>query len=134
MLRECLKHKEDPMNSAAENKQFVVEYLQALSGQAKTSALVSQFVSDVSLQEHIRQAEEAFPSYELVVEEMIAERDLVAVRGQFRGFHRGTFAGMAPTGRRAATGLMIIYRIAGRRIVEHWMQFDASALVAQLAA
>jgi predicted ester cyclase len=28
---------------------------------------------------------------------------------------------------------MIFYRIEGRRIVEHWMQFDAAGLVAQLS-
>ena len=63
---------------------------------------------------------------------MIAERDLVAVRGTFRGVHRGAFAGIDATGRQVSAGLMIIYRVKGDRIVEHWMQFDGAALVAQL--
>ena len=120
------------MNSPSENKQFVAQYLQALSGKAKTPELVARFVSDPVLVEHIHQAEAGFPSYEIVADDLIAERDLVAVRGTFRGVHRGAFAGIGATGCEVSAGLMIIYRIADDRIVEHWMQFDTAALMAQL--
>jgi predicted ester cyclase len=120
------------MSSTSENKQFVAQYLEALSGKAKTPELVARFVSDPALVEHIHQAEAGFPSYEIVADDLIAERDLVAVRGTFRGVHRGPFAGIDATGREVSAGLMIIYRIAGDRIAEHWMQFDAAALMAQL--
>ena len=120
------------MNSTIENKQFVERYLQALSGKAKTPELVDRFVSDRALAEHIHQAEEGFPSYEIVADELVAERDLVVLRGTFRGVHRGAFAGINATGRSVAAGLMIIYRIEGDRIVEHWMQFDGAALMTQL--
>ena len=120
------------MNLSSENKRFVTRYLEALSGKAKPAELVSRFVSDRALAEHIQQVEEAFPSYEIVVEDMLAENDRVAVRGTFRGAHRGTFAGIAPTGRSVSAGLMIIYRIVNDRIVEHWMQFDGATLMAQL--
>ena len=120
------------MNSTTDNKQFVAQYLQALSGNAKTPELVARYVSDHALAEHIQQAEAGFPSYEIVVDELIAERDLVAVRGTFRGVHRGAFARIDATGRRVSAGLMIIYRVKGDRIVEHWMQFDAAALMTQL--
>ena len=120
------------MNSTTENKQFVERYLQALSGKAKTPELVARFVSDRALAEHIHQAEEGFPSYEIVADELIAERDLVVLRGTFRGVHRGAFAGINATGRSVSAGLMIIYRIEGDRIVEHWMQFDAAGLMTQL--
>ena len=121
------------MNSTSDNKQFVAQYLQALSGNVKTSQLVARFVSDPALAEHIHQAEAGFPSYEVVVDEMIAERDLVAVRGTFRGVHRGAFAGIDATGRQVSAGLMITYRVKDDRIVEHWMQFDGAALMAQLS-
>jgi predicted ester cyclase len=120
------------MNSTSDNKQFVAQYLRALSGNVKTPQLVARFVSDPALAEHIQQAEAGFPSYEIDVDEMIAERDLVAVRGTFRGVHRGAFAGIDATGRQVSAGLMIIYRVEGDRIVEHWMQFDGAALMAQL--
>ena len=118
--------------SASENKQFIGRYLQALSGQAKTPELVARFVSDASLAEHIRQVEAAFPAYELVAEELIAERNLVAMRGTFQGVHGGSFAGIPATGRPVSAELMIIYRFEGDRIAEHWLQFDMPALMAQL--
>lgn len=120
------------MKQAPESKQLVVRYLEALSGRSKPAELVAQFVSDPALAEHIRSAEESFPEYEIVAEEIIAERDLVALRGVFRGVHRGPFAGIPPTGRAVAAPLMIMYRVDGERIVQHWMQFDGAAVAAQL--
>jgi predicted ester cyclase len=120
------------MNQAPESKQLVVRYLEALSGRSKPAELVAKFVSDPALAAHIRDAEEAFPEYEIVAEEMIAERDLVALRGVFRGVQRGPFAGIPPTGRAVSAPLMIMYRVDEERIVQHWMQFDAASIVAQL--
>ncbi len=48
---------------AVDNLQVIREYVVALSGQAKTEAIVSRFVIDPALKEHIRQAEAAFPLY-----------------------------------------------------------------------
>jgi predicted ester cyclase len=118
-----------------ESKQFIGTALQALSGQAKTADLGARFVTDPCLREHIQQAEAAFPCYELVAEDLIAERDLVAMRGVFRGVHRGTFAGIPATGRTVSAPLQIIYLVhggSGGRVVEHWLQFDGAAVVNQL--
>lgn len=120
--------------STTDSKQLIGRYLQALSGQAKTPELVARFVSDASLAEHIQQVEAAFPAYELIAEELVAERSLVAMRATFHGTHRGTFAGIPATGRSVSAALMIIYRVEGDRIAEHWMQFDGAALIAQLTA
>jgi len=93
---------------------------------------VHQFVSDPRLTAHISEVEAAFPAYELIADELIAERDLVAMRGMFRGVHRGPFAGIPATGAAVSAPLMIIYRVGEDRIVEHWLHFDGAALVAQL--
>ena len=118
--------------TGAESKQLVGRYLQALSGQKKTPELVAQFVNDVQLANHIRDVEAAFPEYEIIVDGMIAEGEIVAVRGTFQGVHRGAFYGIAPTGREVSAGLMIFYRLDGGRIAEHWMQFDGATLMSQL--
>ncbi|HEX5282720.1 MAG TPA: ester cyclase [Bryocella sp.] len=121
------------MNSAATDaKQFVEEYLNALSGQPKTEKLLEQYVSDPGLKEHIRGAEAAFPAYELVPEQMVAEGDMVAVRGTFHGVHKGEFAGVQPTGKSVSGDLMIFYRVSDGRIAEHWLQMDMAGLVEQL--
>ena len=63
---------------------------------------------------------------------VLAEGEKVVVRGKFHGIHRGPFAGIEPTGKSVSAGLIVIYRIANGRIVDHWMQFDLFALLQQL--
>jgi predicted ester cyclase len=87
-----------------------------MAGHSKTPDLVRRYVSDSGLEEHIAQLEAAFSKYEILVEDMLAERDMVVVRGTFRGLYRGVFAGVEPTGKLVSAGLMIIYRIENRRI------------------
>lgn len=121
------------MNSSDnEGRQFIEDYLESISGRPKTEDLIARFVSDPTLAEHIRAAEAAFPAYELVAHQLIAEGDLVAMRGTFRGVHRGAFAGIEPTGKPVSANLMIIYRLDRGRIVEHWLQMDTTTLVQQL--
>jgi predicted ester cyclase len=103
-----------------------------LSGQPKTPELVQQFVTDPHLTAHIQQVEAAFPEYELIADDLIAERDLVAMRGTFQGVHRGPFAGIPATGAAVSAPLMIVYRVRDNRIVEHWLHFDGAGLVTQL--
>lgn len=116
-----------------DNKHFVTEYLTALSGNPKPLVLVQRYVSDPALIEHISQIEAAFPNYQLLAHQMIAEDDLVAVRGTFKGTHRGaSFYGVEPRGVEASSDLMIVYRIENGRIAEHWLHFDGAGLLAQL--
>jgi predicted ester cyclase len=119
-------------SSTTQSRQFIEGYLHALSGQPKTDELVARLVGDPTLAEHIRQVEAAFPAYELIVQQLIAEQDLVAMRGTFRGVHRGAFAGIEPTHKAVSADLMIFYRLGDGRIQEHWLQMDRAVLVNQL--
>lgn len=118
--------------SITQNKQLITSYLNAVSGRPKTPELLAQFVSDPHLVKHIQEVEAAFPAYQLISEQIIAEDDLVSVRGVFRGVQRGMFAGIKPTGKSVSAGLMIVYRIADGRIAEHWLQFDLAGVLEQL--
>jgi predicted ester cyclase len=115
-----------------ENKTLITDYLRALSGQAKGPGVVGKYVTDEALANHIAEIEAAFPRYELLPGQIITEGDLVVVRGEFRGVHSGSFAGIEPTGRSVAAGLIIIYEVQNRKIVNHWMQFDTFSLLQQL--
>lgn len=115
-----------------ENKTLVTDYLRALSGRAKTAEIVGQYVADEVLAGHIADLEAAFPKYEIWPEQTIGEGDLVVVRGRFRGIHRGLFAGIEPTNRTVSAGLIIIYQIEERKIVNHWLQLDRFTLLQQL--
>jgi len=115
-----------------ETKILITDYLRTLSGRPKTTELVARYVADERLAKHIADVEAAFPCYEIMIEDILAEDAKVVVRGEFRGIHRGPFAGIEPTGKPVAAGLIIIYVVANGRIVDHWMQFDLFVLMQQL--
>jgi predicted ester cyclase len=120
--------------TAAENKQFVLEYLEALSGKPKTADLVDKYVSSPGLKQHILDFEASFPGYGGKIEDMVAEGDLVAIRATFNGTHRNEFMGIPPTGKDISVDGMVFYRISGGKIVDFWMNADMMGLMQQLGA
>jgi predicted ester cyclase len=116
------------------NKTFVRRYLDAVSGVDKTSDLVRQFVADEQLVQHIAAIEAGFPRYEILADDMVAEGDKVVLRATFRGTHTRDFAGLAPTQRKVTQPFIIIYRVDGERIVEHWIGIDMLSFMQQLGA
>jgi steroid delta-isomerase-like uncharacterized protein len=76
----------------------------------------------------------AFPTWELSVEEIVCENDLVAFRAVIQGNHRGTFLGLPATGKSFSTSALDMVRIENGRFVEHWGGPDLFALAQQLGA
>jgi predicted ester cyclase len=95
---------------------------------------VDQYVadSDQELKDHIAFFEAAFPHYELIADDMVAEGDKVAIRATFNGTQTGEFLGVAPTGKDVSISLILVYRVAGGKIGEHWMNADQLGLMQQL--
>jgi predicted ester cyclase len=120
--------------STSANKTFIRRYLDALSGVDKTPELVRQFVADEQLVQHIAAIEAGFPRYELSADDMVAEDDKVTLRSTFRGTHAREFAGLAPTQRQVTQPFIIIYRVDGEKIVEHWIAIDMLSFMQQLGA
>lgn len=120
--------------SVSENKAFIGRYLGALSGKEKPAAVVDQFISeaDATLKQHIAGYEAAFPRYEMVIDDMVAEADKVVVRFIFRATYGGGFMDIPARGQQVAMPGVIIYRIADGKIVDHWMLADSPALMQQL--
>lgn len=115
-----------------ENKDFTRRYIEAISGKPKPESVVNLYVAEQPLKDHIAMAEAAFPLYSIDIEEMIAEGDLVSIRGRFQGTHKGSFMGTPPTGKSFDVEIWLTYRIAGGKIVDHWMLLDNAALMQQL--
>ena len=120
--------------TATDTRQLFKDYVQAMAGQPKTEALLDRYITDPSLKEHIRQCEAAFPSYQVTVNQMVVDGDVVACRMTFTGVHKGEFAGVPPTGRTASSDFMIFYRFEDGRIAQHWIQIDLQDIVRQLTA
>jgi steroid delta-isomerase-like uncharacterized protein len=74
----------------------------------------------------------AFPDLRFVLEELIGEGEVVAVRYRWQGTHGGNFLGIAPTGRKIAVRGMDFYRLADGRLVEHWDNVDEFGMLSQL--
>lgn len=115
-----------------DNKALICQYLATLSGKDKPESIVNIYLSDEKLKQHIKLFESAFPRYKLIIEDMIAEGDKVAVRATFQGIHRGEFMGIKPASREITISGMLIYRIVNGKIVEHWMNFDNLGMMQQL--
>ena len=74
----------------------------------------------------------AFPDLHLTVEDMIAEGDKVVVRLTSSGTQQGEFMSISPTGKHVTITVVDIFRIAGGKFVEHWLQMDTLGLLQQL--
>lgn len=115
-----------------ENKEFIRRYLDAINGKPKTESVVRLFVAEQPLIEHILVAEAGLPLYRIDPEEIVAEGDLVSLRGKIRGVHQGTFMGVPPTGKEVDFAIFITYKIQGGKIVDHWMLTDNLTMMQQI--
>jgi steroid delta-isomerase-like uncharacterized protein len=70
----------------------------------------------------------------MIIEDMIAEGDKVAVRLTAHGVHKGEFMGMKPTGKAYTIPEIHIFRIQGGKISEHWREADMLGMMQQLGA
>lgn len=61
----------------------------------------------------------AFPDHRWKRIAAVVEEDRIAVHLRTRGTHRGTFRGIAPTGRHVSVAEFGIYRVVGGRIAEY---------------
>ena len=66
----------------------------------------------------------AFSELRYEVLELIAERDLVAVRTVMHGVHTGPIRALALTGRGFAMSQSHWFRVEGGQVVEHWANRD----------
>jgi predicted ester cyclase len=120
------------MNQAMKNKAFISEYLNFLSGKVKTEAMLAHYISDQKLIEHILFFDGAFPKYEALIDEMIAEDNKVMVRARLIGKHEGVFGDIPPSHRSVDFPFVVTYTIEDNKIISHWLVADQMILLEQL--
>ena len=120
------------MTQSMKNKEFVLEYLNALSGKEKTQEILAHYISDQGLIDHILFFDGAFPKYEMITEEMVAEGDQIIVRARLVGKHEGEFAGIMPSYRQVDFPFVVSYIIENNKIISHWLMADQMVLMQQL--
>ena len=74
----------------------------------------------------------AFPDFNAIIEDQIAEGDRVMTRYRWRGTHGGEFRGIAPTGGEQEINGIGIFRFSpGGKVVESWDSYDQFSLMRQ---
>jgi steroid delta-isomerase-like uncharacterized protein len=74
----------------------------------------------------------AYPDVHIVLDDMVAEGDLVMERWTANATHLGTLMGIPPTGKPVNFAGVILYRFAGGKIVEMWWAWDTMGMMRQL--
>lgn len=74
------------------------------------------------------------PDLRLVIDDMIAEGDKVAVRYKIEGTHEGELFGVPPTGQRVSIESFTVERVSDGRTREHWRVTDTLDMMQQLGA
>lgn len=80
----------------------------------------------------VSMAHNAFPDYQLTVEDSLAQGDKVVQRWTARATHEGKFLGVPPTGNDVSFTGISIYQIEGGRIVRDWTRVDLMGLMQQI--
>jgi predicted ester cyclase len=74
----------------------------------------------------------AFPDHHSVIEDQIAEGDMVVTRSTFFGTHLNELQGIPPTGKQVTFIQINIQRLVNGKILEAWAVFDQFSLLQQL--
>ncbi len=78
---------------------------------------------------------QALPDVYYTIEgDILAEADKVVTRWQATGIHRGELFGAAPSGKQITWTGITIWRVAGGKIVEAWVNRDTLGILQQLHA
>jgi len=120
------------MEQVKKNKEFIIDYFNAISGVSKNDELLSHYIIDEKLKNHIHFFESAFPKYEMLIDEMTAEGNRVVVRARVKGRHEGELSGIPATHKDIEIPFVISYEIRDRKIEDHWMLADQIMVMEQL--
>lgn len=120
------------MEQLPKNKEFIIDYFNAVSGVKKTKELLEKYVSDKHLIEHIQFFDSVFPAYEIFADEMTAEGNRVIVRARLKGRHEGELNGIPPTYKSVEFPFSVGYEIENNKIISHWLIADQMLLMEQL--
>jgi steroid delta-isomerase-like uncharacterized protein len=128
------------------NKQLVLEHYHATVTRVDAAAIRRQVSPDFVDHEsppdaapgpgwvltHVAAFHAAFPDIRVDIHDILADRDLVAVRATWSGTHRGEYFGHPPTHRGFVLRGMVLWRVTGGLIRERWGCLDRLGLLQQL--
>jgi len=81
---------------------------------------------------YLRSEFDIFPDARETIKDILAEEDRVAVRHAFRGTQTGAMGAFPPSRKVLKADYLAIYRVAGGKIVEAWVEWDNLSGLVQL--
>ena len=84
------------------------------------------------LREYYAALRDGFPDMRISSEDLIAEGEKIANRYTFYGTHKGTYMGVAPTGKLVISPGIVIHKFHAGKCVETWQSTDALGFLTQL--
>jgi steroid delta-isomerase-like uncharacterized protein len=124
------------MSSVEENKALVRRYFDEVVNQRNYDLIPEIFstpeMNPTKIKQTVTELVEAFPDVKASIEEMIAEGESVAVRWVDRGTHKGTWRGVAPTGKTVELRGATIFQVKDGKIVAGLGELDFIGLLNQL--
>ncbi len=85
-----------------------------------------------SFKKFVAECRKGMPDLNVIIEDMIAEKDRLACRWVCSGTHKVDFFGIPATGKKATWTGVTIYRFDSGKIVEAWWSEDALVMLQQL--
>jgi predicted ester cyclase len=116
------------------NKKFILHYAMTMSQTGAEESIIRTFTDNETYMRGVLAFKNAFPDYNIYIEDITAEGDFVILHGVFRGTHKGEIFGIPATHRRVEYPMMIKYHVLNNKIIDAWPMFDQMALFEQLGA
>ena len=130
--------------SAESNKDLTLRYIDQVWNKRKPDLIEEFIAEDVAhhggppmpglegMKQAIAMNQKAFPDVKVTVEDVLVEGDKVVHRWTFSGTHQAEYLGIPATGKQIVGNGMTIFRLAGGKIVEIWVQGDNMGMMQQL--
>jgi steroid delta-isomerase-like uncharacterized protein len=107
------------------NKALVRRIYDEMWNKGEPAAARQLFTGPQGVEKFVVEFLQAFPDLQHTVEEMVAEDERVVVRFTARGTHKGTWKGLAPSGKAVRYSGITLAEIEGEKIIRHQTCWDA---------
>jgi len=126
-----------------ENKRIVREFIETAFNQHEADKAAASLTPDMkwhggtlgtvegreNVAGLVRTIVDALPDLHNVEQDIVAERDIVAVRAAVEATHKGDLLGIPASGRHVQWDAIDVYRVADGKIAEEWAADDLLAFV-----
>lgn len=85
-----------------------------------------------ALKQGVISARGIFASLSIQLHDVIADGEMVGVRGTMRCTQQGEFVGVAPSGNELTWNGLAVFRVVDGKITERWFNSDSLSIVQQL--